>query len=110
GGAGRDGGGYAITVLRHLAGMEPAEVTEATARVRTADVDRWTEARLRFPNGAAGRIVAGRRGWPVFASKGQVTGTKGKLTVQNPTAPQYFNKIKIEAAGRRTITERVAKS
>jgi predicted dehydrogenase len=48
-------------------------------------------------------------GWPVFTSKGQVTGTKGKLTVKNPTAPQYVNKIRIETAGR-TMTERVAKS
>jgi predicted dehydrogenase len=109
GGAVMDVGVYAITMLRHLAGMEPAEVTEVTARLRTADADRRTEARLRFPNGATGRIVACMWGWPVFASKAQVIGTKGKLAVQNPTAPQYFNKIEIEAAGR-TITERVAKS
>ncbi|WP_158895625.1 Gfo/Idh/MocA family protein [Amycolatopsis anabasis] len=108
GGAVMDLGVYAVSVLRVLAGMEPLEVTRARAKTRVPNVDRWVDARLRFPNDATGRIRAVMWGWPVLAFKGRVRGSAGRLTVHNPIAPQAFHKIVLEAGGEKT-TERVAK-
>ncbi|MGC7101343.1 Gfo/Idh/MocA family protein [Amycolatopsis lurida] len=108
GGAAMDLGVYAVSVLRTLAGMEPADVTRARAKTRAPDVDRWMDARLRFPNDATGRIRTVMWGWPVVAIKGRVEGSAGTLTVVNPIAPQGFNKLVLQTRGRKT-TERVAK-
>ncbi|MBB1153815.1 Gfo/Idh/MocA family oxidoreductase [Amycolatopsis sp. DR6-1] len=108
GGALMDLGVYAVAVLRALAGADPAEVTHARAKTRVPGVDRSTDARLRFPGGATGRIKTVMWGWPVFSFTGRVEGTKGKLTVRNPIAPQAFNRIVLETGGKKT-SEQAAK-
>lgn len=95
GGALMDVGVYAVSMLRALAGMEPVEVTEATARTRTPKVDSRVEARLRFPNGATGRILAAMWGRPILASRAELVGTQGKLTILNPIAPHLFHRISL---------------
>nr|WLE93522.1 NAP binding oxidoreductase [Streptomyces sp.] len=108
GGALMDLGVYAVSVLRALAGTEPLEVVSARAKTRVPGVDRWTDARLRFPGGATGRVRTAMWGWPVFSFTGRVEGARGKLTVRNPIAPQAFNRIVLEAGGKKT-SEQVSK-
>jgi predicted dehydrogenase len=108
GGALMDLGVYAVTIVRLLAGMEPEQVTLAAAKLRTPDVDRRLDVRFRFPNGATGRIVTSMWGWPLLAAKAWVDGSRGRMTVDNPVAPQLGNRIDIRLAGK-TTRERVAK-
>lgn len=95
GGAMMDVGVYAVSVLRALAGTEPAEVTLARARTRTPDVDSRVDARLRFPNGATGRILTSMWGRPILSGKAELVGTRGRLTVLNPVGPHLFNRISL---------------
>ena len=108
GGALMDLGVYAVAVLRQLAGTPPEEVTQASVKTRTPSVDRWVDARLRFPSGATGRLLIAMWGRPVIASKGIAIGTRGRLTVHGPTRPHYVSKIELETAGKKT-SERVAR-
>ncbi|MDT0308863.1 Gfo/Idh/MocA family oxidoreductase [Streptomyces sp. DSM 44917] len=114
GGALMDLGVYALALLRSYVGAGGEEeaalkdVEGALAPVRTKDVDRRVDARLRFAGGATGRIVATMWGWPPLASRCLVEGTAGRLTVLNPLGPQMFHRITVTAGGRRT-RERVVK-
>ncbi|TDC25356.1 Gfo/Idh/MocA family oxidoreductase [Streptomyces sp. 8K308] len=107
GGALMDLGVYAVALLRAWAGAEPVEVTGAEARIRTPDVDRRVDARLRFANGATGRLVTSMWGWPALASRCHVEGSRGRLTVLNPLGPHLFNRIVLDVDGERS-RERVA--
>ncbi|MDT0317173.1 Gfo/Idh/MocA family protein [Streptomyces millisiae] len=107
GGAVMDLGVYAVALLRTLTGAEPTEVTGAEARIRTPGVDRRVDARLRFPNGATGRIVTSMWGWPLLAGHCRVEGSAGRLTVLNPLGPHLFHRIVLDTGSRRRH-ERVA--
>lgn len=89
GGALADLGCYPTHWLRHLGGEEP--VVTAASQVREPDgADRRSEATLTFPSGLIGQLITdmdpphGQR--RAFV---EVVGTKGKMTLVNPIAPQY---------------------
>jgi predicted dehydrogenase len=108
GGALMDAGCYTVHILRHLTGAEP-EVVAADARWTRGGIDRWMEARLRFPGGRTGRITcAVLAATPVRASA-RVDGSGGRVGVLNFIAPQYFHRLRVKtAAGART--ERVSRT
>jgi predicted dehydrogenase len=95
GGAMMDLGVYAVAILRSLAGKEPTEVTQATAKLAKPQVDRWIDARLAFDGGMTGRILTSLWGWPVLAGIAWAEGTLGTMRVINPYGPQLFNRIEI---------------
>jgi predicted dehydrogenase len=88
GGAGLDLGCYAVSCLRHVAGEEP-EVTTVRHRTASPRVDRWMQASLRLPSGAAGVAECGFRGWylprmgvTVECERGSVTWNKAGIQIK----------------------------
>jgi predicted dehydrogenase len=94
GGATMDLGCYAVNVLRYLAGAEP-EVATARAKLSSAQVDRFMEAELRFPDGRTGRIVCSLFSRILFRSRVVVRGDRGELLVDGPFHPQLFHRFKV---------------
>ncbi len=88
GGAVRDVGCYAISMVRHLSGEEPT-VTSARATVLRRDVDRAMSAELAFPSGAVGRIRCSLLSRRLLSVRALVVGTDGELRAFNPVGPQY---------------------
>ncbi len=106
GGALMDAGCYTVSLLRHLAGAEPA-VESAFARWTSGGVDRWMEARLRFPDGRTGRLTCSLLSTSLLRASARVEGSAGRIGVLNFVAPQYFHRVRVvNATG--TRTERVA--
>jgi predicted dehydrogenase len=106
GGALMDAGCYAVSMVRHAAGEEP-EVVRASALLRGPGVDRRTEADLRFPSGATGKVVASMWSRTLLRASLEVRGDAGRLRVLNPIAPQFGHCLTIEGRGGRRH-ERVA--
>ena len=98
GGATMDLGCYAVNILRYLAGAEP-EVTAAQARLASAQVDRYMEADLRFPDGQTGRIVCSLFSRILFRSRVVVRGARGELRVSGPFHPQLYHRFRVCAGG-----------
>ncbi|MCP2165467.1 Gfo/Idh/MocA family protein [Goodfellowiella coeruleoviolacea] len=98
GGALMDAGCYAVHLVRLLGGVPEGEpqVVSARARRHGVDVDRFMRARLRFPAGHTGQVVASL--WspttPLRISA-KVVGDAGELRVLNPVAPQYFHRLAV---------------
>lgn len=86
GGAMMDVGGYAVSLVRHLSGMEP-EVVSSQVKLRRPEVDRAAEAELRFPNGATGRLRASLLSWRLLSIRARVVGTEGEVSAFNPIGP-----------------------
>lgn len=106
GGALMDAGCYPVSILRHLVGAEP-EVLAARAEWTRGGVDRFMEARLRFPDGRTGRLTCSLFSWSVLRASARADGSAGRLGVLNPIVPQYFHRLRVVTpAG--TRTERVA--
>jgi predicted dehydrogenase len=106
GGALMDAGCYTVSFLRHLAGAEPA-VESAFARWTGGGVDRWMEARLRFPDGRTARLTCSLLSTSLLRASARVAGSGGTIGVLNFVAPQYFHRLRVvNATG--TRTERVA--
>jgi predicted dehydrogenase len=101
GGSLMDAGCYPVNIVRTLAGAEP-EVKSAAARVRSAGVDRWIQAELRFADGRTGRVTAGMLSSRVLRLHARVKGEKGEMFVFNPLAPHLFNLLSVRTNGRRT--------
>lgn len=93
-----DVGYYPVRLLRELFG-EPI-VTQARARAR-GGIDRSLEADLLFPQDIRGTIVSSIWSRRLFASKLEVTGTGGKMTVSFPYHPQMGAKITLRTPDRR---------
>jgi predicted dehydrogenase len=104
GGATMDLGCYAVNVLRYLAGAEP-EVTAASARLASAQVDRFMRAELRFPDGRTGQIVCSLFSRILIRSRVVVRGDQGELRVTGPFHPQLFHRFEVRA-GRSLRSER----
>jgi predicted dehydrogenase len=88
GGAALDLGCYAVSCLRYVAGEE-LEVTNVRFRTASPRVDRWMQASLRLPSGAAGVAECGFRGWylprmgvTVQCERGNVTWSKDGIQVK----------------------------
>jgi len=105
GGVTMDIGCYPISWARHLTGEEPEEVT-AQAEVGPAHVDTWLEAHLRFPSGVEARVCGDMRAQAGFKAQLEVTGDRGRLTVNNPLAPQMGHSIILDVDGRKTVETR----
>ena len=98
GGSLMDVGCYALHQLRTYAGAEP-EITSATAKLLKPGIDRWVRADARFADGRTGRITVAMLSARLLSLGARVEGTKGTLTVRNPTAPQLFGKLTVKAGG-----------
>jgi predicted dehydrogenase len=101
GGSLMDMGCYPIHLVRSVAGEEP-EVVSASARERSAGVDRRITADFRFPSGATGGVFAS-----MLTARGIGTGCRvrferGSVRVTNFVAPQIFHRFTIERDGKRT--------
>ncbi len=105
GGALMDAGCYTVHLLRHLAAAEP-EVVAARARWTRGGVDRTMAAELRFRDGRTARLTTSLFSRWLLRATCQVQGTRGRLHVLNPYAPQFFHRLRVTTpAG--TRTERV---
>ena len=109
GGALADLGCYPVHWLRHLAGSEPQTVT-ASQILEPNGIDRRSEAAVSFSGGLKGQLITdmdpphGERRAVV-----EVVGTRGKLTLINPIAPQYGHDLILTLDGhetRETFTRR----
>jgi predicted dehydrogenase len=108
GGSLMDVGCYALHQLRTFAGAEP-EITAAKAKMLKPGIDRWVRADARFADGRTGRITASMLSARFLSLGARVVGANGTLKVFNPTAPQFFGRLSIEAGGAKR-TERAAKA
>jgi predicted dehydrogenase len=106
GGATMDTGCYAVSLVRFLAGAEP-EVVSASAKLSSRDVDRWMRAELRFPGGVTGRMTTALFSARLLDIRAIAEGERGRMSVLNPVAPQYYHRLKVETP-EGTRVERVA--
>ncbi|MEY3233146.1 Gfo/Idh/MocA family oxidoreductase [Aquidulcibacter sp.] len=102
GGALADLGCYPVSWLRHLAGAEP-EVTAAHQDLEPDGIDRRTTAHFLFPSGLQADVICdmdpeGGRKPPRL----ELIGTKGRLDIDNPLAPQYGSELILTADGQET--------
>ena len=106
GGAAMDMGCYVLHFARTFAGAEP-RVARARARLLAPGVDRAMDVALEFPGGITGRALCSMLSWRVLDASARVEGTRGRMRVLNPWAPQLFHRLRVETeAG--TRSERVA--
>jgi predicted dehydrogenase len=98
GGTLMDVGCYALHLQRTVAGADPT-IVSATARTRSPGVDRHVVADLRFDDGHTGRISVAMLSARLLSLGAVVTGTTGELRIRNPTAPQYFGRLRITSKG-----------
>jgi len=108
GGATMDAGCYAVHMLRHLAGEEPAEATAARARLSSPGVDRYMQADLRFAGGATGRITCSLFSARLLDVRASVVGESGRMDVFNPIGPHFWHRLKLQTAAGKSI-ERVSR-
>ena len=99
GGALMDAGCYPVSMVRHLAkatdaGCEP-EVVSARAWLRSPQVDRRTEAELRFADGRSARIGCSMLSRTLLWTSIRVRGEAGEMRVANPIAPQYWHRLRV---------------
>ena len=102
GGALADLGCYPVSWLRQLAGEEPA-VTAAHQDLEPDGIDRRTTAHFSFPNGLQADVICDMD--PVGGRKPprlELIGTKGRLDIDNPLAPQYGSELILTADGQKT--------
>jgi predicted dehydrogenase len=109
GGALMDAGCYSIHMLRHFVGGEP-EVLSARAWERYPGVDRLAEARLRFPGDVAGEIRASMWSRHLLSVRVAIDGSKGRIRVMNPMAPQYLSWLRVHTASGSSFRERPPRS
>ena len=102
GGALMDMGCYTVSLLRLLAGGQPA-VTSARAKLSSPGVDRAMRADLTLPAGGTARIRCSMFSSSVLRMHARVEGDAGELRVFNPFAPQMGHRLRVvtDAAGRR---------
>jgi predicted dehydrogenase len=106
GGALMDAGCYPVSMVRTLAGAEPT-VVAATARLRSAGIDRRMEAELSFGDGRTGAILTSMWSSTLLRLSVKVTGSRATMRVFNPTNPHMFNRLSVTGPGGRRH-ERVA--
>lgn len=101
GGALMDAGCYTIHMLRTLAGGEPT-VVRASAKLRSPNVDRLFQAEFEFANGCRGSLLASMLSMRLLGAGLRITGSKGRVDVFNPLAPQYYHRVTVRSGrGRR---------
>jgi len=97
GGGLMDTGCYTVSMLRHLAGVEP-EVTHASAKTVRGNIDRFMEADLVYPNGATAGLRCSIWAWPLLSVHLEVRGETGRMNIMNPVAPHIlYHHLKIRS-------------
>jgi predicted dehydrogenase len=94
GGALMDSGCYPVSLIRFLAGAEPA-VTSARARLLRPQVDYRMEADLGFPDGRSAHLLCDMLSPRLFQSSLRVRGEAGELRVFNPFHPHWFHRLQV---------------
>ncbi len=95
GGAVMDVGCYPLHLCRFIVGAEP-EVVSVRMKLHAPQVDRWTEARLRFPGDVEGRIVCSLFSLILLRSRASIRGSEGRIEVFNPYAPQtVYHRVRV---------------
>ena len=97
GGALMDAGCYPISMLRHFVGTEP-EVIAARCWERSPGVDRLAEVRLRFPGDVSGFVRASMWSRHVLSLSVKLVGTKGRISIFNPVAPQFLSMLRVRTS------------
>lgn len=101
GGALMDAGCYTIHMLRTLAGSEPM-VTSASAKLRSPNVDRLFRAEFSFADGCRGSLTASMLSIRLISIGLRIIGSKGRIDVVNPLAPQFYHRVTVQTGkGRR---------
>ncbi len=98
GGATMDVGSYTVHQLRLLGGDEP-EVTDARARLRSPNIDRWMQADRRWPAGHTGRMTSALWSSTLLKLSIRATGDRGELRVFNQTGPQFLHRFTVRSDG-----------
>ena len=95
-------GCYPVSWLRHILPEEP-EVTGAEFEANRFGADARLEGEARYPSGATGHFRGWQRPDGEFSMALTVTGTDGRLHVNNPLVPQNGHSIELTTAdGTRT--------
>ena len=102
GGAMMDAGCYAVHLARLLGGDAPT-VVDATAKLRSHDVDRAMTARLQFPGGHTGQVKASMWSSTLLRISAAATGELGSLHVLNPVGPQFFHRLVVRVGGAKRV-------
>lgn len=101
GGAMMDMGGYCVSLIRGLTGLEP-DVLSAQAELGPPQVDRRMAAELALPNGGAAHLECALRPWELPRLYVRVQGSRGSLALLNPVLPHLFYRLEVRSpAGRR---------
>jgi predicted dehydrogenase len=93
GGAVMDVGCYALNAIRLILGDE-LSVSRARAKLAGANLDRWTQADLRFASGQSARLTCSLWSLDLLKLTVEVRGTRGRLQIVNPYAPHMFHTLK----------------
>lgn len=107
GGCTMDVGYYAVSFLRHTLGAEPDEVRRAEATITAPDIDGAMLAELVYPTAYPGgctahldlSLVSTDENMTITA---EITGTKGRMIVDNPVHPSAGKGITLELDGKTT--------
>ena len=100
GGALMDAGCYPVSMVRTLAGAEPT-VVHASAKLRSAGVDRRMEAELSFDDGRTGSILASMWSSTLLRLQIRVVGSQATMRVFNPTNPHMYHRLSVAGRGGR---------
>jgi predicted dehydrogenase len=104
GGALLDAGCYAINMARAVMGTEP-HVIDGKATLTRQGVDRAFTGRVRFPDGATGRITCSLMSRRLLSLHVDVRGEHGRLRAFNPLMPKLLGHLTIEKGGQRRTEE-----
>ncbi len=85
-------------MARLLGGEEP-QVTRASAKLQSDQVDRFMTAELRFPSGHTGRITASLWSASLIRITAKARGDQGRLVMYNPLTPNLWNRLWVAANG-----------
>jgi len=96
GGAMMDAGCYTVHLVRTLAGAGPS-VVSATAKQRSAGVDKTMVAELAFPDGRTGHVRTSMLSLPRVSAT--VVGDRATMKVTNPLAPQIWHRLSVKGEG-----------
>ncbi len=107
GGGLMDLGTYCVHWCRSIAGREPA-ITSATSLMTGSGVDLHTQATLDFGDGLLASIDCGMDA--PFSARLVITGTAGRLTVENPLAPHFGHQMLLELTGAAPVSEKFART
>ena len=99
GGVTMDIGCYPISWVRHISAEEPV-VTAATAETGPPHVDVVLKTEMSLPSGIRATTSGDMRPETSFAAYLTVTGSRGRMHVRNPLAPQAGHAIEVSVAGK----------